>query len=47
MIGGTSAGAAIMSDTMLTGDQTRADSTGYYGDEFPVGALRLRAFRAA
>ena len=38
VIGGTSAGAAIMSDTMLTGDQTRADSTGYYGDEFPTVA---------
>lgn len=36
VIGGTSAGAAIMSDSMLTGNQTRADSTGYYGDEFPL-----------
>jgi cyanophycinase len=34
-IGGTSAGAAIMSDSMLTGNQRRPDSLGYYGDEFP------------
>ena len=34
VIGGTSAGAAIMSDSMLTGNQTRGDSTGYFGDEF-------------
>ncbi len=36
VIGGTSAGAAIMSDSMITGDQTPpGDTTGYYGDEFP------------
>jgi cyanophycinase len=35
VIGGTSAGAAIMSDSMITGDQRRPDSTGYYGDNFP------------
>ena len=40
VIGGTSAGAAIMSDSMLTGNQTRADSTGYYGDEFETIARR-------
>ena len=37
VIGGTSAGAAIMSDSMLTGDQTPpGDTTGYYGDEYPA-----------
>ncbi|MBA3496665.1 MAG: cyanophycinase [Gemmatimonadales bacterium] len=37
VIGGTSAGAAIMSDSMLTGDQTPpGDTTGYYGDEYPT-----------
>ena len=35
VIGGTSAGAAVMSDSMLTGNQRRPDSLGYYGDEFP------------
>lgn len=37
VIGGTSAGAAIMSDSMITGDQIRPgeDTVGYYGDEFP------------
>lgn len=34
-VGGTSAGAAIMGDSMLTGNQRRPDSLGYYGDEFP------------
>lgn len=34
VIGGTSAGAAIMSDSMLTGNQRRPDSLGYYGDEY-------------
>lgn len=33
VIGGTSAGAAIMSDPMITGNQVR-DTLGYYGDEF-------------
>jgi len=37
-LGGTSAGAAIMSDSMLTGNQRRPDSLGYYGDEFPAVA---------
>jgi cyanophycinase len=36
VVGGTSAGAAIMSDSMITGDQTPpGDTTGYYGDEYP------------
>ena len=37
-MGGTSAGAAIMSPRMITGDQYDAegDSIGYFGDEFPV-----------
>lgn len=36
-VGGTSAGAAVMSDSMITGDQILpdADTAGYYGDEFP------------
>ncbi|MFN8652126.1 MAG: cyanophycinase [Gemmatimonadales bacterium] len=34
VIGGTSAGAAIMSDSMLTGNQRRPDSLGYYGDDY-------------
>ena len=35
VIGGTSAGAAIMSDSMISGNQTPpGDTTGYYGDEF-------------
>lgn len=34
VLGGTSAGAAIMSDSMLTGNQYGADSLGYYGDEY-------------
>jgi cyanophycinase len=44
VIGGTSAGAAIMSDSMLTGNQRRPDSLGYYGDEYPViarGAIEV------
>ena len=37
VVGGTSAGAAIMSDSMITGDQTPpGDTTGYYGDEYPA-----------
>lgn len=41
VIGGTSAGAAIMSDSMITGNQTPpGDSTGYYGDQFPAIARR-------
>ncbi len=37
VVGGTSAGAAIMSDSMITGDKIRPgeDTIGYYGDEFP------------
>lgn len=37
VIGGTSAGAAIMSDSMLTGNQVAAgeDTIGYHGDEYP------------
>lgn len=37
VVGGTSAGAAIMSDSMITGDQFRAgeDTSGYFGDEYP------------
>ena len=36
VVGGTSAGAAVMPDSMLTGNQFRAgeDTAGYYGDEF-------------
>lgn len=33
VVGGTSAGAAIMSDPMITGSQVR-DTLGYFGDEF-------------
>ena len=42
VIGGTSAGAAVMSDSMITGEQTRVgeDTAGYYGDEFPRIARR-------
>ena len=42
VIGGTSAGAAIMSDSMITGNQYRAppDTNGYYGDEFSRIARR-------
>ena len=37
VVGGTSAGAAIMSDSMITGNQTPpGDSTGYYGDDYPA-----------
>ncbi|HEY8258818.1 MAG TPA: cyanophycinase [Gemmatimonadales bacterium] len=37
VVGGTSAGAAVMSDSMITGNQTPpGDTTGYYGDEFPA-----------
>lgn len=37
VVGGTSAGAAIMSDSMITGNQSPpGDTTGYYGDEFPA-----------
>ncbi len=37
VLAGTSAGAAIMSDSMITGDQFRPgeDSSGYHGDEYP------------
>lgn len=34
VVGGTSAGAAIMSDSMITGNQRQPDSLGYYGDEY-------------
>jgi cyanophycinase len=42
VVGGTSAGAAVMPDSMLTGNQFRAgeDTAGYYGDEFPGVARR-------
>ncbi|MEJ7812490.1 MAG: cyanophycinase [Gemmatimonadaceae bacterium] len=42
IVGGTSAGAAIMSDSMITGDQIRAgeDTSGYFGDEYPRVARR-------
>jgi cyanophycinase len=37
VVGGTSAGAAVMSDSMITGNQTPpGDTTGYYGDDFPA-----------
>ena len=37
VVGGTSAGAAVMSDSMLTGAQFRAgeDTAGFHGDEYP------------
>lgn len=37
VVAGTSAGAAVMSDSMITGEQflPEADTAGYYGDEFP------------
>ena len=37
VIAGTSAGAAVMSDSMLTGSQRRpgVDTIGYFGDEYP------------
>lgn len=37
VVGGTSAGAAVMPDSMLTGNQFRpgVDTAGYHGDEFP------------
>jgi cyanophycinase len=43
VIGGTSAGAAIMSDSMITGNQYRAgaDTVGYYDDEFPMIGRRV------
>ena len=46
VVGGTSAGAAVLSDSMITGNQKRpdADSVGYYGDEFPNiarGAIQI------
>lgn len=42
VVGGTSAGAAVMSDSMITGGQYRpgVDTVGYYGDEFPGVARR-------
>lgn len=37
VVGGTSAGAAVISDSMLTGNQHPAgDTLGYYGDEYPT-----------
>ena len=39
VVGGTSAGAAVLSDSMLTGNQRPpGDTLGYYGDEFPTVA---------
>jgi cyanophycinase len=37
VVGGTSAGAAVMSDSMMTGNQRKAgeDTIGYHGDEYP------------
>lgn len=37
VIAGTSAGAAVMADSMITGEQRRpgVDTVGYYGDEYP------------
>jgi cyanophycinase len=41
VVGGSSAGAAIMADSMITGNQTPpGDTTGYYGDEYPAIARR-------
>jgi cyanophycinase len=45
VVGGTSAGAAVMPDSMLTGNQFRAgeDTAGYYGDDFPdVARTRIQ-----
>ena len=37
VVGGTSAGAAVLSDSMLTGNQhPPGDTLGYYGDEYPT-----------
>jgi len=37
VVGGTSAGAAVISDSMLTGNQhPPGDTLGYYGDEYPT-----------
>lgn len=42
VLGGTSAGAAIMSDSMLTGNQQQpGDTLGYYGDEYPYVARNV------
>ncbi|MEO8294423.1 MAG: cyanophycinase [Gemmatimonadota bacterium] len=43
VIGGTSAGAAIMSDSMITGNQYRdpPDTNGYYGDDYPEIARHM------
>lgn len=39
VVGGTSAGAAVLSDSMLTGNQRPSgDTLGYYGDQFPTVA---------
>lgn len=42
VVGGTSAGAAVMPDSMLTGNQFRpgVDTAGYYEDEYPSIARR-------
>jgi cyanophycinase len=42
VVGGTSAGAAVMPDSMLTGNQFRpgVDTAGYYEDEYPTVARR-------
>jgi cyanophycinase len=42
VVGGTSAGAAVMPDSMLTGAQFRAgeDTAGFHGDEYPRVARR-------
>ena len=46
VLGGTSAGAAVMTDSMITGEQYRdgVDTSAYYGDDFPViarGAIEI------
>jgi cyanophycinase len=43
VVGGTSAGAAIMSDSMITGNQYREppDTNGYYGDDYPRVARHM------
>lgn len=41
VVGGTSAGAALLPDSMITGNQSPpGDTTGYYGDEYPTIARR-------
>ena len=51
VVGGTSAGAAVLSDSMLTGNQRPpGDTLGYYGDAFPMiarGVIEINTFSGA